>query len=208
MTMRTADLYRVEKKDIQKAGVVLADAFEEDPFWKILLADADVGRRQIYFESPVRYCLKYGEVYASSEHLEGIIAWVPSGYADMTFWRAIRCGSFRSLMKTGAKMMKQLAKLTTIFGPLEAERRANMAGRSYLYFIIIGVATDFQGQGHGKKMIDALIQSGDEGGLPLYVETTTERNVRMYERLGFTVLSRIILPVINLPQWGMVYEHG
>jgi len=77
-------LYKIQKKDIQKTGVVLADAFQDDPFFKKALNGFTLEQKQVFYEGSTRYCLKYGEVYATSEHLEGIAAWVPSKYADMT----------------------------------------------------------------------------------------------------------------------------
>jgi len=81
-----------------------------------------------------------------------------------------------------------------------------MKGRVYIYLMIIGVASEFQGQGFGGKLLGALIEESEQIGTPLYLETTTETNVRMYERLGFRLLNQIILPVVNLPQWEMVRE--
>ncbi len=81
-----------------------------------------------------------------------------------------------------------------------------MQGRAYVYLVIIGVAVELQGQGFGGKLLGALIEESEQAGIPIYVETQTERNVEMYERLGFRQLSRITLPVIDLPQWEMVRE--
>jgi ribosomal protein S18 acetylase RimI-like enzyme len=203
MSGQIKNLYKVQKNDILKAGVVLADAFQHDPVWKKVLEEANIDQKHAFFESPVRYGLKYGEVYAPSEHLEGIAAWVPSDFADMTFWRAIRSGSFSSVMKMG---MRRALKMKSIFEPLEADRKANMKGRVYVYLMIIGVASEFQGQGFGGTLLGALIEESEQIGTPLYVETTTERNIRMYERRGFKVLNQITLPIIHLPQWGMVRE--
>ncbi len=33
MSGQMEDLYKVQKKDLSKAGVVLADAFSDDPVW-------------------------------------------------------------------------------------------------------------------------------------------------------------------------------
>jgi GNAT superfamily N-acetyltransferase len=63
-----------------------------------------------------------------------------------------------------------------------------------------------RGQGFGGKLLRALVEESKQVGTPLYLEATTERNVRMYERLGFRLLNQIILPVINLPLWEMVRE--
>jgi ribosomal protein S18 acetylase RimI-like enzyme len=81
-----------------------------------------------------------------------------------------------------------------------------MKGRAYIYLMIIGVASEFQGQGFGGKLLRALIEKSERGGVPIYLETETERNVRMYERLGFRVLNQITLPLVNLPMWEMVRE--
>jgi hypothetical protein len=85
------NLYKVQKKDIPKAGAVLADAFQYDPFWiKLFEGEAKAKIDQIvgaFYESSTKYCLRYGEVYATSEHLEGIVVWVSGDLADMTIWR-------------------------------------------------------------------------------------------------------------------------
>ena len=207
MSEQIETLYKVKKKDIPKAGAVLADAFQHDPVWKEVLDGAKIDQKRAFFESPVRYCLKYGEAYATSEHLEGIAAWVPGDLADMTIWRMIRSGSISSGMRMGLKMGVKLARIMKpVFGPLEADRKANMKGCSYIYLMIIGVASEFQGQGFGGKLLGALVEESEQVGIPLYLETETERNVRMYERLGFRLLNQITLPVINLPMWQMLRE--
>jgi len=83
-----------------------------------------------------------------------------------------------------------------------------MKGKAYIYLMVLGVTTELQGQGFGGKLLRALIEEGERAEVPIYVETETERNVRMYERFGFRVLKQITLPIINLPQWEMVREPG
>jgi hypothetical protein len=107
MSRRIEHLYKVQKKDIPKAGAVLANAFQHDPVLAKILegeakSDVEMGP---WYEGPVRYCLRYGKVYASSEHLEGIAIWVPADLADMTIWRLIRSGSIGSGMKLGLRML-------------------------------------------------------------------------------------------------------
>ena len=196
--------YRVQKEDIPKAGVVLTNAFQHDPVWnKVFRVESTIDQKRAVFETPIRYCLKFGEVYAASENLEGILAWTPGNLAELTIWRLIQCGGVRFGLKIGAKLA---GRMEPMFKPLQKDREENMKGKPFLYVQIIGVAPEFQGQGYGGKLLRALIEKSEQAGLPVYLETETEPNVKMYEKFGFKMLKRISLPVINLPMWEMARE--
>jgi ribosomal protein S18 acetylase RimI-like enzyme len=198
-------LYRVQKGDIVRASKVLADAFQHDPLWnKIYEGEPDIEKRfHAFFEGGVRYCLKYGEVYALSEDLEGVIGLVPVNYADMTWWRAIRSGAMSVGMRMG---LKTAMKMGTIFKTVLEDRRENMAGCAFLYVLVFGVSTELQGKRFGRKLIGAAIEKSEREGLHLYLETETEENVKMYEHFGFRLLKRITLPLVDLPMWELVRE--
>ena len=205
MSGQIENLYKLKKKDIPKVGAVLADAFQHDPVWKkVFEGESKIDQKFCaFFETPIRYCLKYGEVYTISENLEGIAAWVPGDLADMTIWRLIRSGAIRSGMKMGAKLGK---KMKPLFKQLQKDRKENMKGKLFIYLQIIGVASKFHGQGFGGKLLRALIEKSERIGSALYLETETEDNVKMYERFGFKLVKQITLPGINLPMWEMVRE--
>ena len=196
-------LYKVQKGDIARIGKVLADAFQHDPLWKeIYEGESDFEKRfRAFFEVPVRYCLKYGEVYAPSEDLEGVVAWVPGKYADMTMWRIIRSGAMGAAIRMGSNASK---KMEPVFKPVTEDRNEHMAGHNFLYLLIVGIATELQGKGFGRKLIGAAIEKSEHERLQLYLETETEENVKMYEHFGFGLLKRITLPIVNLPMWEMV----
>jgi ribosomal protein S18 acetylase RimI-like enzyme len=200
MSGRSNSLYRLQKKDISRAAAVLADAFQHDPVWNAILGDATPEQRAAAFQTPVRYGLKYGEVYAPSQNLEGVAAWVPGERADMTFWRVLRSGALWPGLKLGPRVAKMIGP---IFRPMEADRREHMRGKPYIYLQVIGVAPAYQRQGYGGRLLRALIEGSEGAGLSLYLETETESNVRMYEHLGFRVVKEIALPIIDLPMWEM-----
>ena len=85
-------LYTLTKQDVKKGGMVLAEAFKDDPMWKPMFKGYSIEVLASFFESPILYGLKYGKVFAPSEDLEGIIVWVPGKYAKMTLWRTIMSG--------------------------------------------------------------------------------------------------------------------
>ena len=208
MSGQMKDLYKVQKKDLSKASVVLADAFQHDPLWnKFFEGEAKFDQTLgSFFGSGLRYCLRYGQAYAPSEHLEGVAAWVSGDLADMTFWRMLRCGAMTSGWKTIRMGMKYGRKMQVVFEPIQVDKEAHMKGRAYLYLLMIGVASQLQRQGFGGRLLGELFEKSEQDGVPVYLETETEENVRMYERLGFRVLKEITIPVVDLPMWEMVRE--
>jgi ribosomal protein S18 acetylase RimI-like enzyme len=196
-------LYRVQKRDISQTAKVLADAFKSDPLWnKIFEGESDLKKRfRAFFEVPIRHCLKYGEVYATSENLEGVIAWVPGEYADMTPWRIILSGAMGAAMRMGSNVSK---KMGSVFKPVTEDRHEHMAEHDILYLLVVGVATELQDKGFGRKLLNAAIEKSEREGLQLYLETETEENVEIYEHFGFRLLKKITLPIVDLPMWEMV----
>jgi ribosomal protein S18 acetylase RimI-like enzyme len=206
----TDSLHPVTKAEIPRAGAVLADAFRQDPVWTKLFgaAQANDPKMGSWYEAPVSYCHRYGKVYASSSRLEAVAGLTPGDLAVMTAWRTLRCGAFLSGLRLGPAMARKALKMDAVFKPIERDRDAHMQGRAFTYLMILGVASHLQGHGHGGSLVRALSREADRAGLPIYLETETERNVRFYERLGFRTLKQITLPLIDLPMWEMLREPG
>jgi ribosomal protein S18 acetylase RimI-like enzyme len=205
MSSASDSVYRVSRQDIARAREILTEAFQEDPVWRALFADgATREQRLAAFEVPLIYCRKYGEVWATSPDLEGIAAWVPGRYARMTIGRMVWSGAILA----GIKMAKLGQEIEPVFRAVERDRDEHMRGKPYLYLQVLGVAPALQGRGHGGGLLRALIAKSEREGLPLYLETETERNVRMYSRFGFALLKETTLPGIDLPMWEMVRQPG
>ena len=134
-----------------------------------------------------------------------------SGLAGMTFWRVVRSGALWASLKLASSVLRSTSlvrEMPVIFRQLEEDREANMQGESFVYLQVIGVAPAHQGRGFGGKLLRALIERCEQTGMPLYLETETERNVSMYQRFGFRVVKQIVLPVIDLPMWEMVRQEA
>ena len=198
------NLHKIYKSEISQATLVLADAFKEDPLFRILFGDAAKNsyKYTLVAKFMIRYCYKYGNVYASSEKFEGIMAITQDEYTYMSLWRMIRSGSIFPFLSIG---FKSFMKATTL-SPIDAARKKHMKNKSFAYLQIIGVASENQGKGHGGKLLKELIAMTDEAKLPIYLETETESNVRLYERFGFKTLEEMNLPIINQPMWAMTRE--
>jgi len=202
MPGQVENLYKVQPKDALKATAVAVDAFQRDLFWSALFGNTTGSARWTgSFEAPIRYCLKYGEVYAPSAAIEGFAAWVHSDYADMTPWRLLASGSLVAGFKVG---LGPLLKMLPVFTLMDADRIKNMKGKAYFHLQVFCVATALQGKGLGGKLMRALIEKSEQAGIYIYLETQTEENVRMYEKFGFELIQKQIVPKTDLPVWELM----
>ncbi|MBN1630173.1 MAG: GNAT family N-acetyltransferase [Thermoleophilia bacterium] len=207
MSHATLDsFYRLTFDDAFRGGEAIADAFADDPLWlRLFEGESDLPRRyQACFEVPVRHCLKYGRVYATSEALEGVAAFVPGAFSDMSFWRMLRSGAVGCGMRMGMTAALRMANLRV----LSKDRAKVTAGRPFVHLSVLGVRKAHQGKGLGGALLRALIEDCEKRCLPTYLETETEENVRMYERFGFELLKQVDLPNLGLPMWEMMREPG
>jgi ribosomal protein S18 acetylase RimI-like enzyme len=194
-----SELFKIQKRDLKNAVDVLTDAFSKESMWKEVFDDEEKNR--ILTEVMVRFCLKYGSVYATSENFEGIMALAPHD-KEMTTWTIVRSGAFFLSMKIAdeAKKMEVLNSAVE-----EAKKSLNLG--SHIHLLMMGVSQEFQGKGFGGKLLRALIEKAEAEKKSIYLETQKENNVKFYEKYGFSVKKKIILPEpLNLPMWLMVRQ--
>jgi ribosomal protein S18 acetylase RimI-like enzyme len=98
------------------------------------------------------------------------------------------------------------------FGRLMAIRadldRHHPMDRPHAYLWFLGVAPAAQGRGVGSALLRAANARNDTAGLPAYLETGTTRNVALYERHGFKVISEHKARPDAPNMWSMWREAG
>ncbi len=194
-----SDLYKIQKKDLKKAVNVLTNAFSKESMWKEVFTDEEKNR--ILTEVMVRFCLKYGNVLSTSDNLEGVMAIAPHDKA-MTTWRIIRSGAFFLSMK----MRNEAKKMTVLSNAIE-EAKKSLNLDPYIHLLIMGVSQEFQGKGFGGKLLRALVEKAETEKKSIYLETQKQENIDFYEKYGFSVKKKIMLPEpLNLPMWLMLRD--
>jgi len=199
------NLHKVQKYEIPQATWVLADAFKNDPLFKTLFGDAEKNshKYKMVAQFIITYCYTYGNIYASSEKFEGIMAITQEKYASMSLWRIIRSRGVFPFFSIG---FTSFFKVVTALSPLDGIRAKHMKNTSFAYLHIIGVTSEHQGEGYGGKLVKEFITMIDTINIPIYLETETEHNITFYEKYGFKTLEQINLPVINKPMWAMIRD--
>ncbi|MBB6052235.1 GNAT family N-acetyltransferase [Armatimonas rosea] len=180
---------------------VLDRAFDADSLFATLLNDTQRRARAAttLHQSAIRYANRYG-VADSAEANRGLALWLPPGGEHLTFPRMLRTGFGGLALELGGA----LPGLLRIDSALTAMHKVH-APEKHWYLFFLAVDPAFHGQGIGGELLKQGIARAEAQGVPIYLETQAEENVRFYTRRGFVVKEeREILP--GFTNWSL--KHG
>ena len=80
-----------------------------------------------------------------------------------------------------------LQRLPAVFKRENYIKRKRLKSGDYLYFWFFGVEKDGRGKGAAIELKDVIFKEAEKTKLPIYLETSVEKNKRIYERYGFEV---------------------
>jgi ribosomal protein S18 acetylase RimI-like enzyme len=158
----------------------LAAAFIDDPALSWIIPDRDerLRRYPAFFRPAVRHDLAHGFALRSADS-QGVTLWRHPGDAKAGFGETLASlpGYLGAL---GRRLPRALLVSETIGAHFPR-------GIRFLYLHYAGVAPEHQGRGLAGAAIRAGQARAAAEGLPVYLETATEKNVGIYLRLGFEV---------------------
>lgn len=199
-------IIRLNKTAAREASQTLARAFYEDPF--SLYAFPDIKEREIRLpymnEISIRYGLRYGEVYTTSEKLEGVAVWMLPGKWMMSTGGLLLSGTLNPIIRMGLKAELKMMPLDKIM----EDKHKKLAPFPHWYLALLGVDPQYQKQGYAGKLLRKMFEKIDSDGLPCYLETETERNVEMYQHFGFKIIDEYILTTAGIRIWAMLRDRA
>lgn len=154
---------------------ITADAFRDDPFnaWLFGSQRAMAGvfaalARHVY--TPRGFCYRLGNL--------GAAMWMlPGGDRDPPL-RALPA-LYRAVLLHGTRGAKARADAAVA----AMERHHPLARHAYLF--TIGVRPVARGRGHGRTLIEPVLEACDRAGLPAYLENSNPVNRGFYASCGF-----------------------
>jgi GNAT superfamily N-acetyltransferase len=190
-----SNLRKATSPDIGALANALAEAFQDDPIFRWLMPD-DAGRQQRlrrFFTIELgQLVIPRGHAWTSPE-LTGAALSLPPGAWKAPTQIAARQGRCFGIHLPKAAGIAALMERRHIREP-------------HHYFPYIGVAPHAQGQGLGSMLMGPTLDRCDEEGLPAYLEATSDRNIALYERLGFRPCAELrfagsppLLPMVRPP---------
>ena len=185
---------------------ILQEAFRDDPVINWFLRDdsgAEEARSDFFRGNVEDYFGNARRVDLAVDgdgRAAGAALWTPPPGAQPSTWRE-RVGLWGLRGWTGLRRFPRFARLV-----LMTERRYPRAPHHYLF--LVGVEADGQGKGVGSALLSAVLSECDAEGLPAYLESTNERNLPLYRRLGFEVTEEMRLGRSGPTLWLMWREPG
>lgn len=189
--------------DQEKVIDCLSAAFATDPVMNWIGrrdAKRDIGRRSMFTFLVGTLGIPGNELWTADDFSAAAL-WVPPERADLKlpWWEELR-------------LFPTIVRFTSLsgLGRVDAFRKAadkhHPKTTPHFYLMTIGVDPRFQGQGLGGSLLDATLAKIDAKGLPSYLESSNEKNVPLYKRHGYEVISEF-RPVPDAPPlWGMWRE--
>ena len=205
MAEQTGKLVRLTWKDRDAAAEVLGRAFTEYELLRYYFPDEKKRPAAAWTFCFVQLsvCLKYGEVYASSEKLEGIAGWLPPGKLPFTGWQVLRSVPLSILFRfarQGAIRMRSYDRYWSNFP-------RNLIPNPHWYLHIIGVDPVYQGQGFASRLVRPVLERIDREQIPCFVETHSEKNVAIYRQFGFEAIVEDKIPGTELTSFAMLRKE-
>lgn len=202
MGNQNGELLRLTVKQRNPGAAVLGRAFAEYDLLRYYFRD-ETQRRAVadsFVFIALSVCLKYGEAYATSEKLEGVAGWLPPGKAPFGSWQMIRSVPLSVLFRFG----RQGAGRLQAYGRFVDKLHRKLVPYPHWYLQIIGVAPAYQEQGFSSRLIRPVLERIDRERMPCFLETNTEKNVAIYRRFGFEVISEDKIPGTEVTSFAML----
>ncbi|MFX0100005.1 MAG: GNAT family N-acetyltransferase [Candidatus Hodarchaeota archaeon] len=185
------NLYRLTMGDVPKAARMCARAFFHYPFQELVVPDEEFRAKhgELLYAFNYRLCIKHGELYGTSEKLEGVAGWVHSS-VNFSIMKLLRTGVLKLFKVAGLKLMRKIIQIDAYCN----SRRKKVSPANYMHLLTLAVDPEEQGKGHVSSLLLPMFSRLDDEGLPCVVETQTEQNASMYKHLGFEVMDESIIP--------------
>jgi ribosomal protein S18 acetylase RimI-like enzyme len=191
------------REDDAGAAGVLARAFSDSPVYAAVLGPREPSA---LVRTLVR--VKRGFVRAARHHGESRVARAEASGellgVTLTFPPGAYPLSLRDelLQATGCATTGPVA--ITRFLRLTAYMRHRHLDAPHFYLFAIGVEPAQQGRGVGKALLGDLHARADAARAPCYLETEKAINVRLYESVGYRVVTDETTPGLGVRMWTMV----
>lgn len=201
----TDKLPRLKEENLVRMARVSASAFFDDPYTEYVFpSKEDRLKKCIYSEiNWLKIGLKHGEVYTTSDNLEGVAIWFKPGY-KVTLFDMLKNGLICTYLKYGIASSIRDNRVDEFAEKIKKKLKLP----KHAYLGLLAVDPKHQGKGFASSLVKPVLEELDRTKTDCYLETTGEKNASMYEHFGFKTLEINTLPGTDLKLWAMYRKAG
>jgi ribosomal protein S18 acetylase RimI-like enzyme len=182
-------------------------SFWDDPAIEFLLPNENHRAKPLdaYMRMAVRYGLRHGRVrtIAGEDRPRVGSVWLPPGKAIASTIGLMRAGFLQVILAN--LNYRSLRNFFAMGAMIEKHHKADIQ-RNHWYLWILAADPAEQGKGLGTKVLEDELREADLAGLPCYVETAKEINLKFYEKQGFALKREDPLPGGGPPLWTLIRQ--
>jgi ribosomal protein S18 acetylase RimI-like enzyme len=175
--------------DAPRLARALASAFRDDPVIAWIFPDEQRRRRVLpaFMEFRLRkLAFPHDEVWTTAGGAAAAVWLPPPGR-----WQLSR----RQRLWLLPPLVRFLGVRTgSVLGGLDRMEKQHPHDRSHWYLFILATEPAAQGRGLGSALLDQMLARVDADGMPVYLESSNQRNIAFYGRRGFEITGEVAIP--------------
>ncbi|MFD0903860.1 GNAT family N-acetyltransferase [Actinomadura sediminis] len=181
------------REDVPAAVRTLSRAFADYAFTRHVIAADRHEERVREFQDLLlrRVGMEYGRV------------WVSDDVRAVAVWTTPDADPAPAFAELGPRMAELAGDRAEAYAAAEAAVGPFRPAEPVWFLATVGVDPDAQGRGLGAAVVRPGVEAAERAGHPAFLETSSERNVKFYERLGFTTTAKVDLPDGGPRTWCM-----
>tara|TARA_R110002050_G_scaffold111518_4_gene225149 strand:+ start:3478 stop:4056 length:579 start_codon:yes stop_codon:yes gene_type:complete len=161
---------------------ILTQSFESNQSVNYIVTQDDkrIQRIRALMDYSFEVCSLFGEVFISEDNKACALIVYPD--KKKTSLKSILLDVKLIMKCVGVKNIKKALDREALIKKIQPKETM-----TYLWFIGVGLAD--QNNGLGSAMLQAIIEHSNKNNRPIYLETSTVRNLPWYSKFGFEVYS-------------------
>jgi len=178
------NIRRMSSGELDEASRLIASAFVDNPN-TLAVTRGDRAKAQRIMQAGVRVAklgrkCSYALVAEQAGRIVGVLNAAEWPNCQLRIGEKIRTAP--AMIKVMGTALPRQLKLLALWGRQDPRR-------GHWHLGPIGVALELHGLGIGKTLLASFLEMVDEHDSPAYLETDVDKNVALYERFGFKVVS-------------------
>jgi hypothetical protein len=186
----TMNIIEIKKQDINKAAEILSLSFKDDPIFRYIFKTREkyLQLAPWMFSTWVRWAMLFGRAWMTEDR-NSVLLMRAFGKSEMSLWSMIRAGMLLTPVKLGAGAFWRF--YFEIVSLLDKKHNEIMGSQPHWYGWMLGVNP--ANKGIGRVLLKYCFDTADQKQLPVFLETSIERNVQLYNYSEFEVKDKVFV---------------